>query len=435
MNSRLSAADLRAIGQGVRFAFRGCMYLYEQVQKGHISKETAGVILIVPIGGVCYVCCEYGVSTVVSAVLAPPEEDAGGGELSEEERQVHLDALEEARNDLQRVGSVAVLAGTAPPATWTSEQKTSSHPKEEFECVPLTQGQARTALAMCLEGHDVGAGGRDASTSRPYDELELVDAWRIENATLWGKFAAERMQTQATFQRLDKHQRARVATPHIRKGLAKATAPLRNAGGCDASINETYLIHGLGDPSCALNIIGAGFNEHFSGVNAGTLFGDGIYLAEDVGKSDQYCRPREKRLVSTPFTKQRQLEKKLWAGRAPPPLDEVRYIFVCRAVLGCFIQVGASTTTQLRSKEPVFAAVKGGGRELALIPNLETPTHYHSEVAEIAAAANVASDTHTERGGNHLRFREFVVFRPTLLYPEYLVAYRRKKRQARSVAP
>jgi hypothetical protein len=37
--------------------------------------------------------------------------------------------------------------------------------------------------------------------------------------------------------------------------------------------------------------MGSGMNEHFSGVNAGTMFGDGIYLAEDMGKSDQYCRP------------------------------------------------------------------------------------------------------------------------------------------------
>jgi hypothetical protein len=46
-----------------------------------------------------------------------------------------------------------------------------------------------------------------------------------------------------------------------------------------------------GDPTKALNIMGSGMNEHFSGVNAGTMFGDGIYLAEDMGKSDQYCRP------------------------------------------------------------------------------------------------------------------------------------------------
>ena len=69
----------------------------------------------------------------------------------------------------------------------------------------------------------------------------------------------------------------------------------------------------------------------------------------------------------------------------------------------------------------VFAA---GTRELALIPGLDTPTHFHSEIAEVDPKYAVG-DTHAEPGGSKLRFREFVIFRPTLLYPEYLVVYRR----------
>ena len=85
-------------------------------------------------------------------------------------------------------------------------------------------------------------------------------------------------------------------------------------------------------------------------------------------------------------------------------------------------QVGADRSRQLRSDVPVFAA---GSRELALIPGHSPPTHFHSEIAEIEDRNGVARDTHVERGGNKLRFREFVIFRPTLIYPEYLVAYRR----------
>ena len=55
--------------------------------------------------------------------------------------------------------------------------------------------------------------------------------------------------------------------------------------------NVPSLTRGLGAPSKALNIAAAGVNEHFSGVNAGTMFGDGVYFAEDMGKSDQYCAP------------------------------------------------------------------------------------------------------------------------------------------------
>jgi hypothetical protein len=55
-----------------------------------------------------------------------------------------------------------------------------------------------------------------------------------------------------------------------------------------------------------------------------------------------------------------------------------------------------------------------------------SPTHYHSEIAEVAPTACRFPDTHTEKGGNALRFREMIIFKPTLVYPEYLVAYRRE---------
>ena len=41
------------------------------------------------------------------------------------------------------------------------------------------------------------------------------------------------------------------------------------------------------------------------------------------------------------------------------------------------------------------------------------------------AGSGKAPDTHWEMGGISLRFREMIVFRPTLVYPEYLIAYRR----------
>jgi hypothetical protein len=54
-----------------------------------------------------------------------------------------------------------------------------------------------------------------------------------------------------------------------------------------------------------------------------------------------------------------------------------------------------------------------------------SPTHYHSEIAEVDASVCHFPDTHKEKGGNRLRFREMIVFKPTLVYPEYLVAYKR----------
>ena len=46
-----------------------------------------------------------------------------------------------------------------------------------------------------MAGNDIGAGGKDALTGKPYNTLEIAAVWRIENQTLWAKYAAEKMQT------------------------------------------------------------------------------------------------------------------------------------------------------------------------------------------------------------------------------------------------
>jgi hypothetical protein len=107
-------------------------------------------------------------------------------------------------------------------------------------------------------------------------------------------------------------------------------------------------------------------------------------------------------------------------------VSDLCFVFVARVVLGAFVQLGTPATAsskQLRSNESVFSA---GTRELALIPGVTPPSHYHSAIAEVSGLM-ARPGTHTEPGGNSLRFREMIVFRPTLIYPEYLIAYRRKK--------
>eukprot|EP01048_Picozoa_sp_COSAG05_P018654 COSAG05_NODE_2766_length_2670_cov_4.514809_2_plen_171_part_00 len=170
------------------------------------------------------------------------------------------------------------------------------------------------------------------------------------------------------------------------------------------------------------------------------MFGDGIYLAEDMGKSDQYCRPlpspaaATRLLTQAPDPATETLKRALFPGRkgkaaAPRDLGEMRFAFVARTQLGVFVQVGADRQKQLRSNLPVFAA---GQRELAMIPDQSkpghtwSPTHFHSEIAEVDASVCRFFDTHKEKGGNRLRFRELIVFKPTLVYPEYLVAYKRQ---------
>merc|ERR1712054_402053 len=77
-----------------------------------------------------------------------------------------------------------------------------------------------------------------------------------------------------------------------------------------------------------------GLNERFAGTNAGAAFGDGIYLAEDAGKTDQY-------LVPTVLEHEdAELAKLLYSDRYPHPKSSngepslLCYLLVCRACRG-----------------------------------------------------------------------------------------------------
>lgn len=285
---------------------------------------------------------------------------------------------------------------------WTSSQS-KPNPLQDFEAVQLDHGSVEwTALQRCMAGNDVGKGGRDAVGSKPYTQLEVTAVWRIENQTLWAKYAAEKMQTSVTMKSLPTSVKIKTANPRLNKTLVNASRAIRKKGGCDPALNEYYLFHGLGSPDhTILNIASAGHNEHFSGANAGTMFGDGVYLAEDMGKSDQYCRPLQRATVNaitsavpkiskknpmmpttSVATEHQALKNALFANSIPKEKDqdnvdvdvsdisEWRFTFVSRTVIGAFVQQGAAgpgspLAQQLNSALRTFSA---GTRELALIP-------------------------------------------------------------------
>ena len=59
------------------------------------------------------------------------------------------------------------------------------------------------------------------------------------------------------------------------------------ADACNLAVNEAFLLHGLRTDVVA-EVCSSGLNERLSGANAGSLFGEGTYLAEDIEKIDQY---------------------------------------------------------------------------------------------------------------------------------------------------
>ena len=138
-------------------------------------------------------------------------------------------------------------------------------------------------------------------------------------------------------------------------------------------------------------------------------FGDGVYFAEDIGKSDQYCGVVDEEAA-------RDVTAKLGIQDA----DGARLVFVCRVTLGCFLQLMRSGH---QMGDPSKSAFVANRRELAFVDGTVTP--HHSAIAEIKLGPNPFQDTHTELEGNALRFREFIVFNSTQVYPEFLLVYKR----------
>ena len=68
-------------------------------------------------------------------------------------------------------------------------------------------------------------------------------------------------------------------------------------------------------------------NERFSGTGAGTAFGDGVYLAEDAGKTVQYIS------ADSAYDPSSELHKWLYSETVPHP-DDVFYVLVVRAAYG-----------------------------------------------------------------------------------------------------
>ena len=310
------------------------------------------------------------------------------------------------------------------PSNWLSDQTTTT-PSKPFEVVRVQDPRVLESLTSMMQGNHIGTGGRDHQGSTNYTQIKMEGAWRLENRAQWHKYTSQRADVKSIIMQMSSEQRGRLPNPNLRAALIQAGKELTECGELyEPIVNEAHLFHGLGDAQVVTNIAARGFNEHLAGANAGTLFGDGIYMAEDVGKCDQYCRPADTSV-------QQQLNASVFGSDTDDLQGKsLRYLFVCRVTLGCIIQVGQDRAHRLGTQEQVFSVNRGtqNKRELALMPQylIDGPTHYHTELAEVCPGPMVADDTHKEALGNQLRFREFIAFRDTLIYPEYLIAYSRE---------
>lgn len=254
---------------------------------------------------------------------------------------------------------------------------------------PVHQEHILGALQACLHTNPEWLGkGRDASASEEYSKLTLTAAWEVSNRIQESRYGIAKQALESEIKQ----------TPRGCTSFRMMTHDKAYALGVSLSqtLNEGLALHGT--KADALSpILSSGLNERFA---TGT-FGDGIYLAEDAGKADQYAQPERARNDSL-------LHRALYPASAEEHPGDVCYMLVCQVLLG----------------EPAFTfdghrKIDGGNlwadaakrRELVSIPGTEPPFAYHSLVVETGAAVK--------------RYREFVSFHSDRVLVKYLIAYRR----------
>jgi len=197
---------------------------------------------------------------------------------------------------------------------------------------------------------DLRTRDRPAGTAMPAG-FEVVEARRIEDSTMWARYARKCHEIQA----------------RGCKGLAVRTTPeLRPAAQCQLNegANEVYLLHGTSLES-AEGIAHSGFRLDLAGSAMGAAFGKGAYFAECITKSDEYARPDA----------------------------EMR----CAMVL-CRVCLGEVYRVQDFDPEGELRVLNSG--------------KYDSLLGDREARVGT--------------FREFVVYEPQQIYPEYIITYTRR---------
>jgi hypothetical protein len=288
----------------------------------------------------------------------------------------------------------------APPDYW--DKKMAEKAADGFAAIALNRTDPTfAALERFLETDKVKllkSGSDRAGTS--HDTLKLACAWRLENPSLWDTYMSG---VQMVAKDMDRIRQAGVKPAGgmpVMTGSVASSLP----GQLRTNVNEAFLMHGT-VPHVVLQIISKGMNERFAGAAAGTMFGQGSYLAEDAGKCDQYTM-MDMQLNAGDAS---DLHKRLYSPSAPHP-GKVFYILVCRVALGFHVrtQTNSKPFKSADTGQPVYPVNE---RELGPVPGISAPAIlHHSLLADVL---------------HIMRYRELLVFHSDYIYPEYLLAYQR----------
>ena len=273
--------------------------------------------------------------------------------------------------------------------------------EDGFALRPVSDARLLLSLQALLQtDHREWLGkGRDVSNDYgPYDSLKLACAWKVDHPRNLDKYTGGVKRVQQELELLERRGKNVSYVP----GLPVKTARARGFT-LSQACNEVILLHGT-NPDRLLNLLSTGLNERFSGTNAGSAFGEGVYCAEDAGKTDQYVSADSTHDPSS------ELHKRLYDKTVHHP-DDVFYVLVLRVALGFPVrtQQMGQRATSMDDGKPIFPI--NTYRELSAVPDVTPSIFHHSLIAEL--------------GREIKHYREFVLFHSEYVHIDYVLAYHR----------
>jgi len=243
------------------------------------------------------------------------------------------------------------------PEYWTNQNvKTSFDTKEKVSSA------FNRKIGKILADTFKAKATRDRKKDDPMpNSLKVVGITRMEDRDMWVKYAHKRHE-------LAELRDSFTAIKDLKgSGRVKTMNAMGKEDGLYEDMNEVYLFHGT-SPSGAMGISGDGFKLSFVGSNVGTMFGRGVYLAEQSSKCDEYAQTDD---------------SGAYAG--------IYAALLCRVTLGEAFRID-------KSNIPAIEKAMASGEYDCVLGDRE------------------------EAVGT---YREFVVFDEAQIYPEYVVLYRR----------
>lgn len=305
-------------------------------------------------------------------------------------------------------------------------QSKVTHPQLVYELsnddgiriTPVTNKEALKILEQCLEIKSPGTWNPE-QTHIDYTgnctRFKFMLAWHCENQSLKTIYHKKRSRFLKSIP-----SQYNTKLEEVNNGLS-SMLPAKDK--LIRECNEKYLLHGT-CPADIISIIKHGFNERFSGKN-GSLFGPGVYFAEDE-KFDQYVLRDQNQgiageYISTPASCRKaikymcedlkELHEHLYKDFEHP--RDVFYVLLSRVFLGHHIVTKDGIKIYTPHSMSNYGMYRSDRTKTEFVTNPATKLPFNSLIADADK-------------DSYLNHREYVLKDGELAYPEYIICYKRE---------